>query len=232
MLNIHVKLTVGGHEIEGAVPVPEGKVSARAVLPVLRQLTDTVVALAIRSEAEAGRQVSCRAGCGACCRQMVPVSPAEAFGIRMTTEGMKAMRRKKTLQRFAVTLTRLDKAGLLESLRERHILGEAELAALDRAYFGAGVACPVLEDESCGIYADRPLACREYLVTSPAKFCKQPRADRVVQVPMPAKVSAGLTRAEQGAWVPLVLALEFADHAKEIVNLEAGELVRKVLGEM
>jgi hypothetical protein len=33
-------------------------------------------------------------------------------------------------------------------------------------YFLQGVACPFLEAESCGIHPDRPLACREYLVTS------------------------------------------------------------------
>jgi Fe-S-cluster containining protein len=35
--------------------------------------------------------------------------------------------------------------------------------------------CPFLEDESCSIHPDRPLVCREYLVTSPAELCAGPR---------------------------------------------------------
>ena len=38
---------------------------------------------------------------------------------------------------------------------------------LGREYFQLGIPCPFLEEESCSIYHDRPITCREYLVTSP-----------------------------------------------------------------
>ncbi len=44
-----------------------------------------------------------------------------------------------------------------------------------RRYFHLGIACPFLEDESCSIHADRPISCREYLVTSPAVNCADPK---------------------------------------------------------
>jgi Fe-S-cluster containining protein len=51
------------------------------------------------------------------------------------------------------------------------------------------IACPFLENESCGIYPHRPLACREYLVTNPAANCSTPSAESIQIVPMPRKLS-------------------------------------------
>ena len=234
MPNVHVKLTVAGHEIEGAVAVPEGQVPVRAVLPVLRQLTDTIVALAERGEAEAGRKVSCRAGCGACCRQMVPLAPAEALALAQLVAAMPAQPRRKVLQRFAAGHAKLKKARVLAPLRRRHALPADALQALDAAYFAAHVACPFLQEESCSIHPERPLACREYLVTSPAAHCAHPTADRVAQVPIPAKLSQALTAVsgntrQANPWVPLILALEYVRHRKEKLAGHAPEIVAHVL---
>ncbi|MEZ5279133.1 MAG: hypothetical protein R2770_01565 [Acidimicrobiales bacterium] len=48
----------------------------------------------------------------------------------------------------------------------------------------ADVACPLLDDGVCSIRPDRPLACREYLVTSDPKHCAPPgeSADQVVRI--------------------------------------------------
>jgi Fe-S-cluster containining protein len=35
------------------------------------------------------------------------------------------------------------------------------------------MACPFLENDSCSIYLDRPIRCREFLVTSDARYCAQ-----------------------------------------------------------
>ena len=51
-----------------------------------------------------------------------------------------------------------------------------------------GVPCPFLEDESCSIHPERPLVCREYLVTSPAALCAGPTQEGVTPVAVP-KVS-------------------------------------------
>jgi hypothetical protein len=85
------------------------------------------------------------------------------------------------------------------------------------SYFRLGIPCPFLERESCSIHADRPLACREYLVTSAAENCASPTRDTVECVPMPVRLSGALGRlassavAEETAWVPLVLAPEWAE---------------------
>jgi len=74
------------------------------------------------------------------------------------------------------------------------------------AYFALRVPCPFLEEESCSIHPDRPLVCREYLVTSPAELCAGPTQEGVTPVPVP-KFSLGARRLqdEGDAWFPLAM---------------------------
>ena len=85
------------------------------------------------------------------------------------------------------------------------------------------------------IHAQRPLACREYLVTTPAANCARPTAETVRLVPLGTKVSRAVGRLGQDRptpvmpHVPLVLALEWADAHAEGPPLRTGpELLREV----
>lgn len=86
---------------------------------------------------------------------------------------------------------------------------------LGRDYFALGVPCPFLEDESCSIHPERPLVCREYLVTSPAEHCARPTPGAVEGVDLPGSLWMAFARlcdpspeAETIGWVPLVPASE------------------------
>ena len=46
-----------------------------------------------------------------------------------------------------------------------------------------------LEDESCSIHQHRPLACREYLVTSPAENCQNPTPENIELIDLKLKIS-------------------------------------------
>ena len=81
-------------------------------------------------------------------------------------------------------------------------------------YFRLGIACPFLEDESCSIHPDRPIACREYLVTSPPRIARAPRPRPSAASPCLGQASEALRKvgSSSGApWVPLSLALEWAE---------------------
>src|SRR5262249_11986502 len=102
------------------------------------------------------------------------------------------------------------------------------------AYFRAGVACPFLEEESCSIHPDRPLACREYLVTSPAENCSHPTEETVHMIPIPSgggKAVRALDRQTspgRAGWVPLILALEWAEtHPEEPAALTGPQLLEE-----
>src|SRR6267154_2150947 len=189
-----LRLTMGALRIAHPITVPNAPVPAAEVVPALQGLVNAVV-----EAAEAGHTVSCRKGCGACCRQLVPVSRTEGERLLQLVKAMPADRREALAARFAAAEAAIDRAGL----KERGDRSDRELSV---AYFAQGIACPFLEDESCSIHAERPLICREYLVTSPAELCAGPRQEGVTPVAVPKFSTAARCLQDDGeSWFPLTL---------------------------
>jgi len=189
-----LRLRVGDLAIAHPLTVPNAAVPATAVLPALQGLVNEVV-----GTAEAGRAISCRKGCGACCRQLVPISRTEGEALLALVEAMPKGQRKALRARFAAAEAAIGGAGLAE----RGGRSDREMSV---AYFAQGVPCPFLEEESCSIHRDRPLVCREYLVTSPAELCAGPAQEGVTPVPVP-KLSLAARRLqdEEDDWFPLAM---------------------------
>ncbi|MEX2188430.1 MAG: YkgJ family cysteine cluster protein [Pirellulales bacterium] len=211
------------------------------LLPILQQFDNEVVALAEEETARVGKTISCCAGCGACCRQLVPVAPAEARRLADLVASMDDERRAMIQRRFADALGAYERAGLVEEFSTAHRIPDEETRGeFGLAYFRVGVACPFLENESCGIYADRPLACREFLVTSPAENCRNPGPDNIERVKLPAQLSETLYRfsssgeRQPAEWMPLATALRYAeDHADSPLPRQAGgEFVQRFLAQL
>jgi Fe-S-cluster containining protein len=194
-----LRLKVGDLSIAHPITVPSGPVAATAVLPALQGLVNATV-----GAAESGKAISCRKGCGACCRQLVPISRTEGEALLALVEAMPREQRKAVRSRFAAAEAAIAEAGLAE----RGTRSDREMSV---AYFALGVPCPFLEDESCSIHPDRPLVCREYLVTSPAELCAGPRQEGVTPVPVP-KLSLAARRLqdESDAWFPLALLMAWS----------------------
>lgn len=233
----NVSLKLGAHQVQMAVDVSEGPTALADFLPLARTICEASVHVGVQDAAEQGESVSCTKGCGACCRQIVPISEVEARMIRDLMEGMPEPRRSQIRQRFAEARDKLQATGLLEPLLNRADwpLDFMEKFGLD--YFRQGVPCPFLEEESCSIYLDRPLTCREYLVTSPAACCSQPTRATVETVKIPMKVWPALARFHKSAvdspfirWVPLILAPEWADSHPEDLSTRPGvDMLREFL---
>jgi methyltransferase-like protein/Fe-S-cluster containining protein len=225
-----LKMSIAGRPIEAQIEVPEAPTRPRQLLPILQWFTDEVVEAARGRVEQEGKTISCRAGCGACCRQLVPISRAEAYQLAELVERLPETRRSEVRRRFQAAEERLAAAGLLEGLMEPTSLA-VDTRALGLDYFRLGIACPFLENESCSIHSDRPLACREYLVTSPAENCRQPTAETIEMVDLPARVSKALLAVEQGnakrpTWVPLSLAPRWAaSHAEPPPGRSGPELL-------
>jgi Fe-S-cluster containining protein len=233
-------LTVGQHRLDLTVDVPAGPTRLDDLMPLLQTLSDAVVRTAEEDALRRGTPVSCRKGCGACCRQLVPVSPVEARHVAALVRSMPAARQDVIRQRFAQARQRLEAAGMWQKLQQRAQWPPSAVSELGLEYFRLGIPCPFLEEESCSIHPQRPLTCREYLVTSPAEHCTAPTAQTVQCLPLPAKVWAAAARCESPSaatsaspyisWVPLIQALDWAEQHPPPPAVEAGpELVRRVL---
>jgi len=231
-----VELALPGGRVGVEMEVPMEEVPMQALLPALRTTADAFVAYAAERSAADGKPVSCAKGCGACCRQLVPVAEAEARRLAAVVEGLPEPRRSAVRSRFADAVARVEAAGLLPALEGRADRLVEKNLETGLAYFALGVPCPFLEDESCSIYGERPIACREYLVSSPPAACAEPSRETIASVPLPTRVWAAMAREEKGVpgtepapCVPLVLVLRWAAGRLDAEPLRPGpELLRSV----
>lgn len=209
------ELRVGERSIQAKARLPVGEVRLVELLPILRKFNDAIIGAAVEDTREAGRKISCCAGCGACCRQIVPISEHEALALLEWIDGLPEEQQAFIRSRFEAAVAELDMKGMLERTRQSTGTRDREETvrfALD--YFRAGVPCPFLIKESCSIHPIRPMKCREYLVTSPAINCAQPSAESIAMVELPTTFSKVLFHFEQGVeagarWLPLVLLFEW-----------------------
>jgi Fe-S-cluster containining protein len=215
-IRLRVDLAILGAPFQREFVAPAGPIRPIRMLPLFQAITDEMVRRGAGAATRGGKTVSCKAGCTACCHQIIPVGETEARRLAALVEASPGPRREALRARFAQARQELEAAGLWETLAAHASLPEDELERLGLAYLRARVACPFLDGDRCSIYADRPLSCREFLVTSPAPNCWDPTPETIDPVALPSHPSDALARIDPGPegrsvyWMPLVSALDFA----------------------
>ena len=137
--------------LRGKMRLPSGGMRLAELAWNLMRMDDQLVSMGVARGTgphAGGRQVSCCSGCGACCRQLVPLSPPEAFMLADLVFSFPDERREAVIARFAQARQALQQAGI------EMVAGPtkaSDSAHLDVAlkYFELGVPCPFLEGESC-----------------------------------------------------------------------------------
>ena len=235
-----VKLATADWELVSTMTVPAGPMAVQDFLPLAQALSNRIVDATEQVLAGQGEMISCKKGCGACCRQLVMISLVEARRIRDLVNELPEPRRAEIRQRYAAARNRLAEAGLLDRLLHPESWTEDEYSALASSYFQQHLACPFLEEESCSIHPDRPITCREYLVTSPPENCARMTTEVIKRVRLPLKVFNAVARLDAPGTehflessVPLVLASEWADAHPDPTSPRPGpELLKEFLGHL
>jgi Fe-S-cluster containining protein len=166
-----IELSLCDRTIEATTAIPNAPMRMADLLPVLLSFDSAFVGMAADKSQSDGAQITCRAGCAACCRQLVPISEAEAIYLAELVAGMPAERQEQVRRRFAGAISALGEP-LMGRLRDATTASSRP--DISQEYFSRGIPCPFLENECCTIYEHRPMSCREHLVTSPAENCKNP----------------------------------------------------------
>ena len=227
-----VELHFGETSVQCEANVPLEPVELSDVLPAFRLIADQLIDLAIDKAAIENKSISCKKGCGACCRMAVPVSEPEAYRLREVVQAMPEPQKSNVQERFALGMEVFRHNGLLENMFQRVSGEEEEQSAMARldAYYATGVACPFLEDESCSIYDERPLICREFLVTSPAENCSNIDGSGVQRLPTLARPGDALIliasnpEEKRVASMPMIQILEWtSEHPNQGQALMAPE---------
>jgi Fe-S-cluster containining protein len=229
----HMVVEIDGARFEFDLSLPDIPLNADDMVGVLQVLQGAIADQAEQRVAAAGKPVSCRAGCGACCRQSVPVTEPEARALAALVEAMPEPRRTQVIARFAAAQQRLRSSPVGQEMIDRHARGQPVPQATIDAYFFLGIACPFLEEESCSIHPMRPIVCREYLVTSDPSHCAALDGERIRRVPLtplfPRAVAASRRDTHKG-WLLLIDALDFAAATSPGPRTRTGpEILRAVL---
>jgi Fe-S-cluster containining protein len=220
-----VAINTPAGRLNTVLDVPTGFVPITSIVPLTRRLGEEILKLEEHQSRTSGHTVSCRMGCAACCRMLVPLSPPEAFALLDYLEQLPAERQTAIGRKIAASKAELAARGLLprlESVADAETpIPDEELEPINRAYYALRHPCPFLEDEMCSIYEARPAACRELLVTSPAELCHNLAENPVEPIPVSVRIGTVLgllwaTVSESAPrLIPLPLALDWARRHRE-----------------
>jgi Fe-S-cluster containining protein len=239
-----IALNTPAGRLNTTLDVPTGFVPITSIVPVTRRLGEEMLKLEELRARDTGHSISCRMGCAACCRMLVPLSPPEAFFLRDYVAQLPDDRQARLRQKIAESKAALASHDLLERLQDvadaTTPIRDEELDPINRAYYALRHPCPFLENEICSIYEARPAACRELLVTSPAELCDDLVQNPVRPVPVPARIGtvlgmlwATMTNGSPRL-IPLPLALDWAEqHRREGSRTWTGsDLIDQMLDKM
>ena len=124
-----------------------------------------------------GHVPTCAAGCAACCRQLVLISPGEAQAIRDFIRS-----RQDLWETLEPRVERWEQAVNSDSELSEMLLDldycegfpdPEEGARMELLYWERRLDCPFLVEERCSIYPVRPFSCREHLVISDPRLCSE-----------------------------------------------------------
>lgn len=225
----NIVLRINGEPVEMEMTVPAFPIKPHRMLPVFQQMSSAMVGECVNAVEAKGKSVSCKAGCGACCRQAVPISEVEAYQLAELVESMPEPRQSEVRQRFAQALAHFTEMKWFDELIDIKDLASAgdpdfnpdKFNKVITNYMKEDIPCPFLEDESCSIHPDRPLVCREYLVTSPSENCAAPTKENIEKVPIfmqPSKamLRVGKTKNSEGiSSLMMIEALDFVERFPE-----------------
>jgi len=194
---LNLSITTSSGDLQAQIDVPTGFIPITKIVPLMRSLGDQAQELEIAKTLQAGKSISCQKGCAACCRQMIPVSPPEAFALVKVITDLPQEHQSRIKQNLAKTKKRLQKAGLLSALEDLadspHQHTDEDLDSLNQAYYALRLPCIFLENEICSIYEHRPAGCRGHLVSSPAELCQDMVNNPIQELHIPLRAGTVLS---------------------------------------
>jgi len=217
------------------------------IVPLARTISSRVAVAVLDTLNESGQIVPCCKGCSACCEYLIPLSIPEVFRLHEELLTMPVDRGGRYLAAcLEKAETILGKGSGEFGAKEQVKYGQFQKEQLSQWYSGLKIACPFLSDGICSLYSQRPMACREHIITGSAFFCSNNVADEPAVFRMPVSVldclgqlAADLEQSEiEAVMLPLALpwvrdnldryyrnwpALTMVEHFVKILKLTAAE---------
>lgn len=181
--NLHLELSLAGGGTFRAAIEASGEAGLADLAPIARRLCDAVNT---RVLASCEVSVCCRKGCGACCSYLVPLAIPEVLRLKQEIDSMPP-RQSRRIQESMLAASRE-----LLSHTSTAMAQEASPAETAAWYRSLGLRCPMAVEDFCGVYASRPLACREHFAVGIAVAGKPSDCPGSDVLPMPVSVLQAL----------------------------------------
>lgn len=159
------------------------------IVPLARTISSKLAIAFLDTLGKDGRIVACCKGCSACCNYLIPLSVPEAFRLRQEL----LLQPEDDLNRILQSC--LDTTQSMLDIRPPAFSSQSGQSQIDRIskwYSGFKLACPFLSDGLCVSYEQRPLACREHIVTGSSFFCQPDHGGAPDVATMPVSVLEAL----------------------------------------
>lgn len=184
------ELPFPGETIHFELNVADTQARLSDIAPLAREISSKLAMATLDRRGVRGECVSCREGCSACCSYLVPLSVPEAFHVAEELRIMPASESRTLMQssldtariildRMPNDFDRDDSATVNDGIRSER---------LSDWYAGLALACPFLSAGVCVLYEQRPIACREHMVTSSPVSCDVASRKEPDVVEMPVSV--------------------------------------------
>lgn len=174
---IGLNLDIFGQYLKLNLGVKRQETSLAALVPLARQLSERIINTAVKVLKAEGKHIPCKAGCSKCCSYLVPLTVPEAIRLNMEIAQMEKWHRER------VNIKCLSAS---KKILESKVLKSSDINQLGSKYSELKVACPFARQGMCTVYWQRPLVCREHLVTG-AENCA--RSEKVDIIEMPVRMS-------------------------------------------
>lgn len=187
---IGLELDILGEPVHFRMGVVERQARLADIVPAARTLS-TKLALAVLSKlSKDGKFAPCRKGCSACCSYLIPLSVPEVFRLRQEVLAMPTDCGRAILRSCLGTAKQIldNMPKNFETNDPTKTNGQIQTRRLSRWYSGLKLFCPFLSDGLCTIYEQRPIACREHMVTGSALLCEAEWTDESQVIPMPVSI--------------------------------------------
>jgi Fe-S-cluster containining protein len=186
---IGLELDILGESLNFCINVGKGRVKLADIVPLARTFCDKITEIAVRQALSDQCHIPCGKGRSACCRHLVPLSVPEALRLKEEIDAAPAYRRelmlRACLRESRIILNHRPPKTLISQTTESSPAETVDLNLLSSWYRSFKSTCPFLNNNACGIYKQRPLACREHFITGSASACKSLRDDaEVLDIPV------------------------------------------------
>ena len=194
---IDFELQLYGQRVCFQMDVPDAAFSLSDIVPMASAISDRITGAVIDKFQSDGAQISCEKGCSACCSYLVPLSIPEVFWLEEIILG-KGKSTSRQLMRTCLLAARSILKQKPPGMYSCEAGNQAEQRTVDISavadwYSNLKIECPFLLNGICVVYEQRPLVCREHLVTVLPQLCRK-KNGLARAMDMPVRVSTALSQ--------------------------------------